>query len=564
MRAINSKNIAPDLIESRECRFVLSCGSKRVGDYHLVKEKLYLKDGKEEKRVTVIEDFTYPVYITKDRYRNHTQKKEREQIDKLDMFKATRTTQNEVIATALGQGWMANMYQELYKSPYIYGTDFSSCAYIKNLYMQKYDKFSPFDVAVFDIETNMFSAEQETIIATLSFKDKVITAIHRDFVKDIQQVEKQLKEKFNEYLEPFIGKLGTRVKKWEIKICDSVAEGIIEVIKKAHEWSPDLIAIWNIDFDIPKIEEDLKREEYYPADIFSDPLIPRDARYFKYRQGRDFRKTNKGTVMPLKPAQRWHWVDTPASFFFLDAMQVYYQIRIARQDEQSYALDFILDKELGIRKLKFKEADHIKSNSPQWHQFMQRHYPLEYIIYNVFDCISVELLDEKTNDLAIAMPSGNHCSHLKDYSSQPRRLWDKLYPFLAHRGYIPGIADDKDALDEEQIGYDDWINTLPAHMMRLKKSPFYEESEAFFTKIRTHCGDLDISAAYPSNGIALNISRETTAQELMEISGVSEETRRAQGINLTGGYTNAMEFSTNMFGLPTLFELEKMYDNDHS
>lgn len=555
---IVSKEINNELIESRECKFALSLGSKHTRDLHLVKEKVFLKDGKEDSRVVLYEDFKKPIYITKTNKQNYQQKKEREKIENTDIYKVTQFDQTEQCARGIGKGYLLTGNPlEIYKSPYLYGTDFSHSSYIKYMYMKKFNKFTPYSVAVFDIETNMFSKEQETIIATLSFKDKIITAITKDYISGFTDIENQLRNKYKFYLDEMVG---DRVKDWEIVVVDNAALAIIEVFKRAHKWSPDFIAIWNIDFDIKKSIADLERYGYDPKDVFSDPIVPMECRHFKYVEGPSTKTTNRGVVTPLKPAQRWHWVDTPASFFFVDAMQVYEKVRKAQQDEPSYALDAILEKELGIRKLKFKEADHIKSNSAGWHKFMQKNFKLEYIIYNVFDCISVELLDEKTFDLSIAMPSANDCSHFKDYNSQPKRLWDKLYGFMLERGYVPGNAQGiKSEVDDLQIGLDDWINTLPAHMMRLKTSNYYKETKSLYTKIRTHCGDLDISAAYPSNGIALNISKETTAKELLAIEGVPEETRRREGINLSGGHTNAVGFVTNMFNTPNLFELSKLF-----
>ena len=553
---ITNKPIPQEKIEKRECKFVLSLGNKHTKDLHLIKEQLTLNDGEVLKRVVLLEDFKKPIYITKTNKQNHKTKKERERIENTDIYKVTRLNQTDIVARAIGKGYLTTGNPiEIYKSPYVYGTDFSHCAYIKYLYMKKNPDFTPFSVAVFDIETNVFSENQETIIATLSFKDKVITAIVKDYVEGISDVERQLREKFHYYLDPFIK---DRVKKWEIIISDTPAKAIIDVFKRAHRLSPDFIAIWNIDFDIPKIVMDLKREGYKPEDIFSDPIVPPSCRHFEYIQGPAVKTTNRGVIQPLKPAQRWHWVDTPASFYFVDAMQVYYRVRMAQQDEPSYSLDAILDKELGIRKLKFSEADQYKGLN--WHKYLQKNYKLEYIIYNVFDCISVELLDEKTYDLSIAMPSSNHCSHFKDYKSEPKRLWDKLYGFLLERGYVAGTAQGiQSDIDSLQIGKDDWINTLPAHMLQLKKSPFYEETSNLYTKIRTHCGDLDISAAYPSNGVASNASRETTAKELIEIQGVSDQVRRSAGINLSGGNTNAIEVMTDLFNVPTLFELDKYF-----
>ena len=56
-----------------------------------------------------------------------------------------------------------------------------------------------------------------------------------------------------------------------------------------------------------------------------------------------------------------------------------------------------------------------------------------------------------------------------------------------------------------------------------------------------------------------NTSRETTEKELIDIAGVSEKDRRMQGINLCGGWTNSVEITTELFGLPNLFNLDKMF-----
>ena len=61
-----------------------------------------------------------------------------------------------------------------------------------------------------------------------------------------------------------------------------------------------------------------------------------------------------------------------------------------------------------------------------------------------------------------------------------------------------------------------------------------------------------MSASYPNGGVVFNISKATTAKELCQIEGVMEITRRQQGINLSGGHTNAMEFCQEMFGMPRM------------
>lgn len=66
---------------------------------------------------------------------------------------------------------------------------------------------------------------------------------------------------------------------------------------------------------------------------------------------------------------------------------------------------------------------------------------------------------------------------------------------------------------------------------------------------------LDVSASYPNGECVFNVSKETTKRELCKVEGVSEFTQRMQGINLSAGPSNAVEFCTTMFKLPTFGQL---------
>lgn len=550
-------------IEKKECRFVLPFGNAEH-DYHLFKEKVTLKNGKVINNLGVIRNLQKPIWITKDNKRHYHQKREREKEENTNRYMVTRFSEVEAIARGIGEGYRLSTTKDprlFYSSPYVYGTDLSHASFFKLMHKRQNPHFSFFDVAVFDIETDVTDHNEPTIIATLSFKDKVVTTVLKDFVKGIANVEENLQDRFHYYLDEFVK---DRNIKWEVKICDTPGECISHIFKRAHEWSPDFIAIWNIAFDIPHAVSDLQRDNLDPKDVFSDPWIPPVLRHFKWKPGPDFMTTKRGVRHPLKPAEKWHTVDTPASFFFIDVMQTYYQIRKSAQKEPSYSLDYILEKELGIRKLKFKEADHIPSGTPSWHRFLQKNYKLEYIIYNVFDCISVEMLDEKTFDLSLAVPDGSGCSSFAHFSSNPKKLWDDMYAFMRQNGYVPGnkFGIEIPDYDNKTISGEGWINALPAHLTILRKSPYYQETDQLYTKIRVHCADLDISAAYPSNGMALNMSRETTVRELVSLKNIDEENRRMEGLNLSGGRTNATSVMMNLFNCPSLFDWHETYLNN--
>lgn len=442
-----------------ECKHVTYCPKPEHLDFdlHVAKIIEHHPDGTLIPKLKFIKDFQKPYYITKSHHQHHKQKREKESLAKLDAFKAPNHQLTSEIASKLGIRFF-NDPRTVLNSPYLYGNDISSTSIIKYRYMDRYNKFTYANVAVFDIETDTLENIGEITMATLSYKDKVITAVLERVVNAHVHPERQLHEKFDRYLSEYKTKRNIN---WELRIVKHPHEIIQAVFQRAHEWMPDIIAIWNIDFDLPVVLKTLEKEHIDPADIFSDPSVPKPFRHFKYHQGRKTTTTNAGIVKNLLPAEQWHYADHPASFIFLDAMCVYYNLRLAKQNEPSYKLDYILDKELGIRKLKFQESDHIPPNTIEWHKFMQQNYPLEYVIYNVFDCISVEELDEKTLDLSLAYAQGIHCTDPKNFTSQPKRVVDQMHWFLLKRGYVIGCSGDLvHPLDDQTVSLKGWVNSL--------------------------------------------------------------------------------------------------------
>lgn len=76
---------------------------------------------------------------------------------------------------------------------------------------------------------------------------------------------------------------------------------------------------------------------------------------------------------------------------------------------------------------------------------------------------------------------------------------------------------------------------------------------------------LDVTASYPNGGATLNISKETTVNEIGRIEGIDEYTQRMQNINLiTAGHVNAVEYCTSMFNFPTMFELLDEFEKENN
>jgi len=75
--------------------------------------------------------------------------------------------------------------------------------------------------------------------------------------------------------------------------------------------------------------------------------------------------------------------------------------------------------------------------------------------------------------------------------------------------------------------------------------------------IKRYVFDADAVSAYPSSIFAANVSKDTTAREILSVEGVTEEVMRLSNINFMFGKVNQVTYMSNMCNYPTLEELEK-------
>lgn len=465
-----SEVIKKEDIKGIECRFVvylpptkeMIAANEDATDYHLVKEVVHTNDGRQIQRVRYIKNFRRPYYITQKRYRDHEQKREKELLERCDKWEVK---QYQLQSDVMRKLRMKGNPRYAMESPYLYGTDLTSTAYMKGLYKRRYpDAVSFFNVAVFDTETNI--EDNTIIVASLTFKDKAVVAVRSDWLGPISMPEKQILDSLNFYMREHIEK---RNIKFEIVVVDKEIDIVREIFKRAHEWSPDFIAVWNLEFDIDRTVAACNRAKVDPVEIFNDPRTPKGYEFFKFNRAPRVHTSNDGKVTNLSPHERWNYVECSAGFVFIDAMVAYYLIRIHLQNEQSYKLDAILDKEIKMTKMKFEEANHLSGDGILWHRFMQRSHKLAYIAYNVWDCISMELLDEATLDLCLSLPNASALADFTKFDSQPLRNLPMMYWYLIDNGYVfANAAGMKTELDELVTGLKGWIVTMPAHLLSVK------------------------------------------------------------------------------------------------
>lgn len=78
----------------------------------------------------------------------------------------------------------------------------------------------------------------------------------------------------------------------------------------------------------------------------------------------------------------------------------------------------------------------------------------------MFDCISMEVLDEKTNDLSISLPMFSGCSDYENFKSQPKRTSDKLHYFcLRNKRVVGSVSKEMSTdMDDVTVNLDGWID----------------------------------------------------------------------------------------------------------
>lgn len=532
-------------------------------DLIVVKEKIHRPDGKLENHIRLIPNFQKPVYVHKPAFRNYTQKRVWAPKSEMDVYYTTEYKMNDTIKRALNLPLgIYKSRKQLCRSPYVYGSDISTSSIVRKKYKDTWpDAVSDATVAVLDIETNVMSVRGEIISIALSFKDKAIVATTKEFLGNTPLPKEQFYKKLDELTPDVRGKRKVNV---EFVICDTPSLAVKEIFKRAHEWQPDYIIGWNLmAFDIPKIIENLEYEGFNPADVLSDPMIPKKFRRCYYNKGTEVKRTSSGKETPLAGYEQWHWLDVPASFFFLDAMCVFFHIRRGSPLEENYKLDTILTKYTGRGKLHIEETKDLEGVDK--HRIEQQYYKIDYLVYNLWDCVGLEVLDEETKDICKKFGVLAGVSDLGNFTSNPKRLADAIHFYVQEsekfNGVLGTVSDQmKTDLDMEVPSLSGWIVALATERLLDNGLRMVEELPDFHTKAHAHSSDIDISSGYPNIEITMNMSKDTTFHELCKIEGLTEDEWREAGLNMLGGKVNSISFANTVYKLPKPEEVYRLWE----
>lgn len=520
-------------------------------DTHMVKELLHYEDGDKRVNLRLIENFKRPFYVTKEHYRNHNQKKEFEYLNRVNEFTSTQSNLANSIASKIGKvGYRKNILRDVVDSPFIYGVDIRSTSVLKRMYMERFpDLSTESTVAALDIENDIDTGIISMI--TIVMFNKMFTVVTKDFLKGIDDPLKKIDDLYNKHVPDT--DIVRNCRNINTKIVENELELVIEIMKVAHEWKPDFLAIWNINYDLPKMTAVLEKYGVDPKNVYSDPSIPKELRVFRYKEGQKQRVTESGRVMAISPQDQWHFCYCTSSFIWIDAMAAYSYVRVGQAAVPGgYGLDNIL-KHNGIEgKLKFD--DQVKYKGADWHRYMVKNKPLEYVVYNKYDTLGMLELEAKTKDLQTSMPILSGISDYDVFNSGPKKIVDGLHFFYLENKRVIGTKPSR-VNDNKILGLDKWIVTLPSYRLEDNGMKCLKDSDVR-TAIRTNVFDLDSISAYPSAGVACNISKQTTKKEIISIEGMTKDEFMYDNINLSSGGINAIEYCSNMFNFKTIPEID--------
>lgn len=448
----SSLPITDENIIMREWRHGMHLGLDGHGrDIHLIKELVTLKDKTKHPHMRRLVDYERPVWFSKRVNQTYKDKKEYEHIDKLDKHMVRQSDMRNKIAMLTNNATSSKQLAELLVSPFVYAGDVPSTSIINRELYQKPNEGkapTPYKYGAFDTETDVLYGTNQIIIGSMTILPYVHLVIRSDWLgsKGVE-VEKDINHVLHSKLEPIMAEFYRRMdtddkgknsslfpkEERELKFTFEIVDTELDIVEKSFQWfhekMPDWMGIWNIDFDVTKVLTCCKVNGIPPEHVIGDKRIPPELRKCYYKRSAQFKVAASGKGKPVSPHDQWNVLNLSASFFAVDASSAYRLLRLGEQEERSYSLDAILEKEFegAISKLKHPPADmYVKE---KWHQVMQRDHKFIYLAYAAMDTISMCLLDKKTRDLSHRLPAMADVTGFDQVNSQPKRLRDAFFVF---------------------------------------------------------------------------------------------------------------------------------------
>lgn len=552
------------IVAYKECRHAIHIpkSPEFPRDLVYVKERIYYKDGTNEPNTKILLDYKRPVWITKQYFRDHNDKKTFEKLSRLEEIRVTQSDMVNTVANRLGKrGYNRNNIRDISYSPYVYGADKDIETILKSEYKQKWGTHAsePLTVCFSDIEAHPDT--DEIYMQGSLFEDDIYVSVSKKFLGNETNVIERLHHLWDKYVPDSIYKKNLKPK-WNI------VEDEVEVIKDNFEWinrsNADLVAYWNITYDISTILKMCRRNKVAPSSILCDPDLPQRHRVANFNINTELVNiTANGKKKTKKFTDLWHKYGLTSRFMFIDQQNTFAFLRTHEAQRPSFKLEEIA-KEVSkgvFKKLKLFDGVPDGLTDKEWHIWMAKNKPLEYIIYNAVDLILQKVIEDKTRDLSVKVLNMTEFSSINKLTSGPNKIIDDIY----HYALTNKVNDEFHVLAvkqpnlkaEELLGRDDWIVTLDGFRMKENGLRIIKGIPEIATRLMGHVYDSDAVSSYPSNTMALGLSGLTTLREIINMKGFSKSVIKRNFINLIMGPVNTIDVSNNLLNAPKLIDITK-------
>lgn len=502
-----------------------------------------------ESRLKIIKNPIRPFWITRPNARTHKEKKEFAKVSELEMFQCPQNQLKEELAKKLGIYKGPNAWYDMRKmcdNPYVYGADIDPEVIYRIGYMKKCRPVKDYNVGFLDIETSVFGDEQVNVMTyidqhfcihtgvlklflkekgmkdILEYKDSVWFNVmaglndeakkavanltlnvdvltdefkeeHRKWMKDKVPL-KDLNPAFIQLINENLAKLFT----FDIRIFDKELDLLVWSMRNIHDTKPDFVGIWNMDYDIPYLIKRFQIHGINPATAFSHPEVPPKFRMLRYKQD----KGKDGQHF----TEKWHWLYCPGYTKYIDSMCLYSRIRKVDGKENSYKLDFIANKEIGIGKMPVTT-----------HEDMQENHFVEYVIYNMVDAAVMSLMEIINHDMT-SMVGLSYISPLPEFAHQTKQLTNNFYEYCREKGLVPAAVGGSQRKPTDAQIFNVGGAVLDPTNIRDASLPVMMENDDM-TQLYCMVCDIDVSSMYPSTMIAFNVAKQTKLATVLGIEG---------------------------------------------
>ncbi|CAM6031535.1 unnamed protein product [Sphagnum compactum] len=545
-------------------------------------------DGRIEPALKIVHRPERTFYVTKNEHRTHKFKKEREELDRLDRYQVPNCQLGESLSKVLnGNKFVPGQTRyhditELSNSPYVYGADIHIETLIKHKWQKDFEasglRPSPITTGFFDIETDVVNgAGDDPNVITVTHENRVYTAFLSSFFRvrqpdgtfvqgNIKEFEAFSKATLDRHIDKLLtehiaknpkSSLRTRVLKNPFEYFFYVGDTIIDIITwimdRVHENKTDFLGIWNLDYDIPHILDSIKKAKVSYETVMCPKTKELPDKYKFTRYSPDRKQTDN-------IFKKWHWLHCTSYSQFVDSMCLYSILRTSKGKESYKLNDILQSNDLG-GKLTFKDDDPEteEMDELEWHVYMQTNEAYKYIVYNQFDCISLQLMEWRNKDIESMYILGG-VSQLCKWNRQTRKVADALYFDAIDMGTITA-SPGKDMATE----FDKLIGKKGGAVLRPERTvdiglKIFSDQPDLVTMLHNFTGDADFSSMYPEATIVCNISKETKISTGFEIEGHSRDATLDYYSLAISIEENAVMMGKRYFNLPGYQDIDALLD----